>query len=112
MKFRAFLATALIASSLTANADFLTIERAYEVPLNIFNVPVTYNGVISFRECDQCAAVSARMTNETTLYVNGKPVTLKDFRTEAFQIRNRASTAVTILHHLDSGTITSISLTR
>ncbi|MBT8080584.1 MAG: hypothetical protein KJO31_18530 [Gammaproteobacteria bacterium] len=112
MILRAIIATAMITLSLTASADFTTVERAYEVPLSTFNVPVTHNGVISFKECDDCNAVSARMTNNTHLVVNGKFVTLKDFRAEAFQVRDRSSTFLTILHHLESDTVTSISLTR
>ena len=109
---RALFATAIIALSCTASADFTTVARAYEIPLSTFNVPVTHNGVISFKECDDCNTVSARMTNNTQLVVNGKFVTLKDFRAEAFQVRERSTTFLTILHHLESDTISSISLTR
>ena len=112
MKFRALFAAALVSVSLSATADFRTISRAYEVPLNIFNVPVTYNGVITFSECAECTSISARLTNNTQFIVNGRAVTLKDFRAEAFQVRNRASTFLTILHHLESDTVKSISFTR
>lgn len=111
MKTPALFATIAVFLSFSAAADFTTIERAYEVPLNTFNVPVTHNGVISFSECAECEAVSARVTGNTEFVVNGKAVELKDFRAEVFQVRDRASKYLTVLHHLESDTISSISVT-
>ena len=111
MKFRTLFAAIMVSLSLTATADFITIERAYEVPMNTFNVPVTHNGVISFSECDECSAVSARMTGDTVFLVNGKAVELKEFRKQVFQVRDRTSKTIVVLHHLENGTVTSISMT-
>lgn len=112
MKKRALFAAIILTLSVSASADFKTISRAYEVPLSIFNVPVTHTGTISFGECRDCQFVSARLTVNTQFVVNGISVELKDFRAQAFQVRDRASTAVTVLHHLETNTITSISMRR
>lgn len=112
MKKRALFAAIFLTMSVSASADFETISRAYEVPLNIFTVPVTHTGIITFGECPECQFVSARLTVNTQFVVNGVSVELKDFRAQAFQVRNRESTAVTVLHHLESNTITSISMRR
>jgi len=111
MKFRALFAAIVVSLSFTAAADFTTIERAYEVPMHTFNVPVTHNGVISFSECDECAAVSARMTGKTRFLVNGKDVELKEFRKQVFQVRDRTSQTIVVLHHLANDTVSSISMT-
>ena len=110
MKTPALFTAIAIFLSFSASADFTTVERAYEVPLNTFNVPVTHNGVISFSECAECESISARLTGNTLFLVNGKAVELKDFRAEVFQVRDRASKAITVLHHLESDTISSISI--
>ena len=110
MYIRLLLATMMIALSLSAGADFRTVSRAYEVPLNLFTVPVTHNGQIVIKECGDCKAVSARLTSETQYKINGKTVTLSDFRTEAFRVRDRDRTYLTVLHHLETDTITLIAM--
>ena len=110
MKIRTLFAAVMISLSFSAAADFTTVERAYEVNLATFNVPVTHNGIISFKECDTCEAVSARLTGQTRFIINGKAVELKEFRKSVFQVRDRSSKSVTVLRHLEADTVTSISV--
>ncbi len=110
MKIRALFIAVLLSLSFSALADFVTVQRAYEVRLSTFNVPVTHNGVISFKECETCDAVSARLTGNTLFLVNGKAVELKEFRKQVFQVRDRSKKWVTVLHYLAEDTVTSISV--
>lgn len=111
MTIRALFITILLTLSFSASADFKTIQRAYEVNLSTFNVPVTHNGVISFKECETCESISARLTGQTQFIINGKAVELKEFRKQVFQVRDRSKEWVTVLHHLEADTVTSISVT-
>ena len=111
MKFRAFLLAVTVCLSLPALADFRTVAQAYEVPLSGFSVPVTHNGIITFSECATCPSHSGRLTGDTQFIVNGKAVELKEFRKRVLQVRDRAHESVTVLHHLETDTITSVSIT-
>jgi hypothetical protein len=42
--------------------------------------------------------------------VNGQLVELSEFRQQAFAVSDRASKTVVVLHHLETDTISSISL--
>ena len=111
MKIRAILVAVAVCLSLPALADFRTVARAYEVHLSEFSVPVTHNGIITFSECATCPSHSGRLTGDTQFIVNGKAVELKEFRKRVLQVRDRAHESVTVLHHLESDTITSVSIT-
>ena len=93
-----------------ATAEIVTISRAYEVPLNLMTVPVTLNGSITYRECEDCETNSSLLTQSTLLRVNGQRVDLKEFRKQVFSVHDRSSETVTVLRHLDSNTIESISV--
>jgi hypothetical protein len=110
MYIRKLLAALLMTLSLSAAADFTTVDLGYEVALSDMTVPVTSSGSLVFKECEDCDAKMIRMTPETRFIVNGRTVQLKDFRKRVFQVRDRSSVPVTIMHHLDSDTVTSISV--
>ncbi len=110
MKFRAFLLAVTVCLSLPVAADFRTVAQAYEVPLSGFSVPVTHNGIITFSECATCPSHSGRLTGDTQFIVNGKAVELKEFRKRLFHVRDRQSEIVTVVHHLETDTIKSISV--
>lgn len=111
MTIRYFFAALMLALCVPAAAEFTTISRAYEVPLNLFNVPVTRNGRIAVKQCDDCTLESGRLTADTQFIINGRPVELTEFRKSVFSIRDRDAATVVVLHHLETDTISSISLT-
>ena len=111
MNIRNILICALLMASFSAMAEFTTISRAYEAVLSDTRVPATPNSGIIFKECADCDMRTLRVTPDTQYLVNGKSVTLKDFRKSVFQVRERANTAITILHHLESDTVVSVSAT-
>ena len=110
MKFRTLVAGLLFSLALSANAQFQTMQLAHEVPLNQFVVPVTQNGTLNFRSCSDCQSFSSRLTPQTRFTVNGNAVQLSDFRNAVQNVRNKSTKTVTIVQHLDSNTITLISI--
>jgi len=108
MHIRKIVLALLVSLSLPAAAEFKTIERAYEIALSNFRVPVTQNGALIFRQCDDCEPKVIRMTPNTAFVVNGEPVTLKEFRKSVFQVRDRAAETIIVRHHLESDTITRV----
>jgi hypothetical protein len=111
MNIRKSLICALLVVSLPAVAEFTTISRAYEIALSDFRVPATPSSGAMFKECAECDMMSVRVTPKTQYVVNGKSITLKAFRKAVFQIHDRAAETIIVLHHLESDTIVSISVT-
>jgi len=111
MKTKSTLICALLLLSLSAAAEFKTVSLAYEVALSNFRVPATPSSGVIFRECTECNSKAVRVTADTLYKINGKAVTLKEFRKSVFRIRRRAETTVIVLHHLETDTIVSVSVT-
>ncbi len=99
----------LLAIGISANAEFRTVSQAYEITLSDFRVPATPSSAVIFKECVDCDSRSIRVTPATRYELNGQPVDLKDFRARIFQIRDRSSVILTVLHHLESNTVIAVS---
>ena len=110
MNIRKSLICAILIISLPAVAEFTTISRAYEMALSDVRVPATPNSGIIFKKCAECDMVTVRVTPNTQYIVNGRSLPLKDFRKAVFQVTHRDTTPVTVLHHLESDTIVSVSV--
>ena len=100
----------VVCLSLPAAAEFTTIERAYEIALSDFTVPVSQSGSVMFRQCADCETKIVRMTQATSFVINGESVELKEFRKSVFEIRDRVRTTVIVMHHLESDTITAVKV--
>jgi hypothetical protein len=111
MKTKTTLIFALLLLGLSAAAEFKTVSRAYEIKLSNFRVPATPSSGVIFRECEECKPKLVRVTPNTLYEVNGKAVTLKEFRKNVFQIRDRASEWIVVMHHLESDTVIRVSVT-
>lgn len=110
MHIRNLLVALLMTFSLSAVADFVTVEEGYEVALSDMTTPVTSSGSLVFKECADCDSRMIRMTRNTRFIVNGQTVGLKEFRKRVFQVSDRDRVAVTVMHHLESDTVTSVSV--
>jgi hypothetical protein len=110
MIIRKIIAALLLTVSLSAAADFVTTEEGYEVALSNMTVPVTSTGSLVFTECAECDSRMIRMTRNTRFIVNGQTVELQEFRKRVFHVRDRTKVAVTIMHHLESNTVTYVAV--
>ncbi len=86
------------------------ISQAYETSVADFRPPLSANGGIALRECEDCEVKTIRVDANTRYVINGKSVSLKDFRAAIFRVRNRSNTPMTVLHHLETDRVTQISL--
>lgn len=111
MKIRLFVAALLLSLALPASADFKIISHAYEIGLSEFRAPATPSGGLAFKECAQCKTKSVRVTPSTQYVVNGRSVSLKEFKQATHEVRDRKAVAVIVLHHLESDTVVSVSVT-
>lgn len=97
---------------LGANAMALgpVVSQAYEIRLSEFLAPATENGATAFKRCSNCERMRIRVTGDTTYSVDGNAVRLDQLREALIAITDRDSVAVTVLHHLESDTVVSISV--
>lgn len=105
------LMAALMCVSMSAAAEMTLVDAAYEIALSNLTVPVSSSASLMFKECADCDRMTVHMNRKTRFLVNGKDVGLKKFRKSVYQIRHRDTKMVVIRHHLESDTITSVSVT-
>ncbi|MCZ6718485.1 MAG: hypothetical protein O6944_04955 [Gammaproteobacteria bacterium] len=110
MHIQRLLVLVLLGLSLSAVAGFTTITEAYEVAVSDLRLPLNERGTLTFRQCVDCEAQTVRVTHGTRFVINGHSVKLKDFRKSLSRVSNRADESVIVLHHLESNTVTSVSV--
>jgi hypothetical protein len=110
MKCKLIIAAALLSLALPAGAQFVTVQQAYEVPLNELRLPVSESGTIGFKECDKCTYMTESVSPMTRYVVNGHDVTLEKFRQAISRVADRNMETVTVLHHLENDEVTQVSI--
>lgn len=108
MKIKTLFAIALL--SITFAATGQVVSQAYEVAIEDFRAPVSQNGVAAFKECDDCERRLVRVTPDTRYTINGKSMQFDDFRKTIGPAGSRKYGDVIVLHHLESDTIESITV--
>ncbi len=86
------------------------VEQAYEVAPSDFRAPGTAGGTAAFRACSECDMQTVRMAADARYVVNGKAVRFDAFRKAVAVAGNSDDALVVVLHHLESDTIVSISV--
>ncbi len=108
MQIRRLLVLTILGLSLSAAADFRTTLEVYEVELTYLRLPGSANGTLSFSDCTDCKSQTIRATVATRYIVNGKDVSLVDFRRVVSGITNREDQIIDVFHDLESDTVTRI----
>lgn len=101
---------ALLAVSVSAHAEFKTITRANEVILSELQLPASINGTTSFKSCGTCSRQTVGVNAATRYKLNGKFMSLADFRRELALVTDRQSKAAIVMHHLETNLVTMISI--
>ena len=110
MNIRRIFLSLLVCLSMPVAADFTTIERAYEVALSDLQVPPGSHGSLMFKACGECDSQTVPMARDVQFLVNGSSVGVKEFRKSVRNVRDRDAETVIVKHHLESDTITSLSV--
>ena len=105
MHIRKLLALVLLGLSLSAAADFTTITAAYEVAVSDLRMPRNEGGTLTFKQCSDCELQTLRVSGKTRYVLNDRDVELTEFKERLAGARNEAAT---VMHHLESNTITAI----
>ena len=110
MHIRKILAVVLLGLSLSATADFTTITAAYEVAVSDLRMPRSTGGTLTFRRCAECELETVRVNRKTRYILNDDDFELAEFREELKRAGNKTKGAATVMHHLESNTITSVKV--
>ncbi len=100
---------AVLASS-AALAEFRTIVRANEVILSELQLPASANGIVVFKGCGACDQKSVNVSQATQYVLNGRAVSLGEFRRALATVGDRQSETAIVMHHLESDLVTRISI--
>lgn len=103
------LACMLVVSSL-AFANSLPATKTYEVSINSLRLPVSPNGTVALRECDDCDYHSIRVTPNTQYVINGKHLRLDEFRKRILDIKRRGDITVNVTRDEDTETVVTVFL--
>ena len=106
--YRRLLILVLLGLSLSAAADLTTITAAYEVAVSDLRLPVSENGTLTFKQCPDCEAQTLRVSGRTRYLLDDRYVALAEFKNQLRRVRNRNTVAATVMHHLESNTITAV----
>ena len=105
MHIQKLLALVLLGLSLTATAQFTTITEAYEVAVSDMRLPRNTGGTLTFRQCADCEVQTLLVNSRTRYVLNDRDVELAEFKERLAGARNKTAT---VMHHLESNTITAI----
>lgn len=101
------LAAALV-FSISAYAEGLPPTKTFEVSIFSVRMPVSENGTISIRECDDCDYHSLRVTPGTQYLLNGKAMKLDLFRKALTEMRQQGDTTVNVMRDDTSNTVVNV----
>jgi len=107
MHIRKLLAIFLLGLSISAAADFTTITEAYEVNSGDMRLPRNTGGTLTFKQCSECDLQTLLVNSGTRYVIDGRDVQLTEFKERMAGVRDET---VTVLHHLESNTITAIKV--
>ena len=107
MHIQKLLALVLIGLSLTAAADFTTTTEAYEVNSGDMRLPRNSGGTLTFKPCSACDSQTLLVNSGTRYIIDGRDVELTEFTERMAGVRDET---VTVLHHLESNTISAIKV--
>ena len=110
MDFRKGLIILSVCVALPAMAEIRTLTDARETSPSNMTVPTTSNSRLSFRACDECDLVTARLTPTTAYTVNGERMEFADFRKALLVMRSRGEGYALISIDTQSKTVTSLQV--
>lgn len=108
--FRLLVIASLLALSNQSDAQFVVIEKAYEVRLSDFQVPSSSYRKAVFRGCESCEQQSIQVADSTRWVIDGITVSLDVFRKRTGKVANRDRTALMVMHHLKNNYITRVEI--
>jgi hypothetical protein len=100
--------TWMLVMSSVALANDAPATNTYEVSIKSLRLPVSPNGTVSLRECDDCDYHAIRVTPNTQYRVNKKPLQLNEFRKVILDLKLRGDITVNVTRDEATGTVVAV----
>jgi len=84
--------------------------KTFEVSINSLRLPVSPNGTVSLRECDDCDYHAIRVTPNTQYTINGKNFRLTEFRKAVLDLKLRGDRTVNVTRDDTTNTVETVSM--
>lgn len=94
------------------NAAAEIISLAHEVLIPDLQLPTYTTGMISFKECNSCETHTINVTADTQYFLDSQAIPLSDFSKKLTLIVRKNKTTATVMHHLESDTVTAVHVRR
>jgi hypothetical protein len=91
-----------------ALANDVPATYTFEVSIKSLRLPVSPNGTVSLRECDDCDYHSIRVTPNTQYMINGKQLRLTKFRKAILDLKLRMDITVNVTRDEATSTVASV----
>ena len=101
------LAWMLVMSSV-ALANDVPATNTYEVSINSLRLPVSPNGTVSLRECDECDYHAIRVTPDTQYRVDNHRLKLTEFRKAILNLKTLGDITVNVTRDEATSTVVSV----
>lgn len=98
----------LLMMSAAAFAENYPPTKTYEVLVKEVRMPSAENGTITVRECSSCSYETHRVTARTVYAMNGKNMSLGDFRELVGRLRLEGDHAVNVRLDIQTDTISKV----
>ena len=110
MHIRKLLVLVLLGLSFSVAADFTTITEAYEVAVSDLRLPRNTAGTLTFKQCATCESQTLLVNSRIRYVLEGRSVELAEIKKQLEGLGNPSAQTATVLHHLESNTITAIKV--
>ena len=110
MKPRIIITALMLSLALPAAADFRTIVEGYEVSVRNIRLPQNESGTIAFKRCGECPYQTKRIAGDVSWEVDGRTVSLKEFRQRLSEIRAYGEWTMTVGHHLERDVVVRVTV--
>lgn len=112
MHIRHLIIATLLFLGAAASAEMVTLVRAYEIAVSELTLPATESGTVSFKDCESCDRLTIPVTTATRYVLNKHDVPLDEFKAAVRSILDRDTNITTVMHHLESDTITAVMVVK
>jgi len=89
-------------------ASTMPPTKTYEVSINSLRLPVSPNGTVALRECDDCDYHTIRVTPNTQYVINDKHLRLTKFRERILDLKLRGDITVNVTRDETTETVVTV----
>lgn len=111
MKMKLIISAVALLLTMPAAADFTLVTSGAEVALSDVRLPRNAGGTIAYKACASCDYETYRVSSDARWLINGKSMTLSDFRQRIALVTNPERRATTVTRHIESNQITKVRVT-